>query len=73
MSVKIQDFGPGIDEENIQKIFMPLYSSENTSTENMGLGLPLAKAIMKLHKGTIEMFSDLGKGTLIDLQLPLGK
>ncbi|WP_444337429.1 ATP-binding protein, partial [Phascolarctobacterium succinatutens] len=40
-------------------------------TQGIGLGLPLAKAVVEAHHGTIEVDSELGKGTTFTLDFPI--
>ncbi|PLX13540.1 MAG: ATP-binding protein [Marinilabiliales bacterium] len=56
----ITDNGAGIDAEEIDKIFIPFYT---TKKEGSGIGLSLSRQIMHLHKGTIQVYSDAQKGT----------
>ncbi|MBT8243485.1 MAG: GAF domain-containing sensor histidine kinase [Nitrosopumilus sp.] len=48
--IEITDSGPGILEENLEKIFEPLFTSKSTGT---GLGLNICKSIIEQHKGAI--------------------
>ena len=64
----IEDDGCGIPEENLGQIFKPFFTSKE---KGIGLGLSLVKKIVDLHKGKIEVKSELGKGTVFTLFLPL--
>jgi signal transduction histidine kinase len=66
--LRFTDNGPGMDQETIQKIFEPLYS---TKASGVGLGLTLVKQIMEQHGGGVEFESVPGKGTKTVLWLPL--
>lgn len=55
----IKDNGCGIDNENMENIFIPFYS---TRKEGSGIGLSLAKQIMRLHNGQLSVKSEIGKG-----------
>jgi PAS domain S-box-containing protein len=69
--VKIQDFGIGVPKDEINKLFNSFFRASNTSTiQGSGLGLVVAKQFMELHKGKIEVESELNKGTLVILTLP---
>ncbi|MFC2104022.1 PAS domain-containing sensor histidine kinase [Bacteroidota bacterium] len=59
-NVIISDNGKGIDPEEMDKIFIPFYT---TKKEGSGIGLSLSRQIMQLHKGSIQVNSDFGKGT----------
>lgn len=62
--IKITDTGSGIHPEDIHHIFKRFYRSRfSKDTQGVGLGLPLAKAIIEAHDGTMEVDSELGKGT----------
>ena len=72
--ITVEDKGYGIPEEELAKIFQPFYRvDEARSTGGFGLGLSLAERIIKLHKGTIKVESDQGKGTRFFLQLPAAR
>lgn len=73
--VSINDTGGGIPEADIQKIFERFYQTENSSsflTLGTGIGLALAKGIVDMHHGRIEVTSEIGKGSKFALVLPLG-
>jgi signal transduction histidine kinase len=70
IKINIQDFGCGIDQENIDKIFTPFYSSRPSGN---GLGLPLAKKIISLHNGQLTVISEKNEGTTFNIQLPLNQ
>lgn len=60
----IKDNGSGIHPEDLHHIFKRFYRSRfSKDTQGIGLGLPLAKAVVEVHNGTIEVDSELGKGT----------
>ncbi len=60
----IKDNGSGIHPEDLHHIFKRFYRSQfSKDTQGIGLGLPLAKAIIEEHNGTIEVDSELGVGT----------
>ncbi len=64
----IQDTGPGIDQEMLQRIFEPYFSTKDAGT---GLGLPIAKKIIQDHQGTITAESRKGQGLTIAITLPI--
>jgi PAS domain S-box-containing protein len=67
--IYIQDSGIGISGRFRETIFDPFFSTKgNTAT---GLGLSLSYAIVKRHKGDIEMSSREGEGTIFHIRLPL--
>lgn len=64
LQIAIKDNGRGIYPEDIYHIFKRFYRSRySKDTQGIGLGLPLAKAIVEAHNGTIEVDSALGEGT----------
>jgi len=65
--LEIQDYGPGIPEELLPKIFDPLFTTRQTGT---GLGLPSCKNIVEKHNGNISVKTELGKGTCFEITLP---
>ncbi len=73
MLLSIEDTGIGIPENYIQRILQPFEQVENAmsrSRPGTGLGLPLAKAMIDAHGGTMAIHSKLGKGTRIDIHIP---
>ncbi len=64
VQITIKDNGSGICPEDLPHIFKRFYRSRySKDTQGIGLGLPLAKAIIEAHNGTIEADSALGNGT----------
>jgi signal transduction histidine kinase len=69
--IEIQDNGKGIPKDNLSKISEPYFSTKH-SKQNFGLGLPYCYTIVKKHGGTIEVRSQLGKGSTFTIHLPRG-
>ena len=66
--IVVEDDGKGIHPEDLYNIFMRFYRSRvSQDTHGIGLGLPLAKAIVEMHGGTISVTSKLGIGTTFTL------
>ncbi|MDZ7716632.1 MAG: ATP-binding protein [Balneolaceae bacterium] len=66
--IQVQDNGPGIKKENLQKIFIPFFStSRPTSHGGSGIGLSLSRQIMRNHRGTLTVDSD-EEGTTFSLR-----
>lgn len=68
IEVDINDNGIGISQENMQKIFDPLFT---TKVRGVGLGLPLSKKLIVANGGCIKVLSEAGKGTTFTVCLPL--
>ena len=62
--IEVQDNGSGIPEELLENIFIPFFTSHK---DGSGIGLSLAKHIMLLHKGSIQVESKEGVGTVVKL------
>ena len=67
VSWRVQDTGRGIAAENLTRIFDPFYTSRQGGT---GLGLAIVHRIVENHGGRIHVLSDLGKGTVFDMEFP---
>ncbi|NVO08813.1 MAG: histidine kinase [Bacteroidales bacterium] len=65
--VKIKDNGCGISAENIEKLFIPFFT---TKTNGTGLGLSICYGIINRHGGEIEIYSKENLGTTINIKLP---
>ena len=66
--IMVQDNGQGIHPEDIHHIFKRFYRSRfSQDTQGLGLGLSLAKSIVKAHNGTLTVDSSLGKGSIFRL------
>jgi len=70
--VQISDTGKGIPKENITKIFDPFFTTKAPG-EGTGLGLSISYKIIQEHNGTIDVESEVGKGTTFTLKLPVKK
>ncbi|MBY0408438.1 MAG: hypothetical protein K2Q01_12170 [Rickettsiales bacterium] len=71
--VEVKDTGIGMSATDIEKAFQSfgqVDSGLNRKYEGTGLGLPLTKKLLELHNGTIEIESELGKGTMVILTFP---
>ena len=66
--IQISDTGSGIASERLPKLFDAYHSSR---CRGSGLGLPIAKKIIKAHNGTITVDSEQGKGTSFTIKLPM--
>lgn len=68
--VDISDNGIGIPKDDIPHIFEPFFSTKH-DTSGIGLGLAIVHGIIKSHGGSIEVKSELGRGTTISVTFPL--
>lgn len=73
LKVTFNDNGIGIKPEDMAHIFEPFFRSSNTAltVKGHGIGLSLVERVIKLHKGTISVISQLGVGSTFTIILPL--
>lgn len=72
LSMEISDTGMGMTEEMVGRIFNPFERAENVDqVEGFGLGLPITKGLVTLLGGTIDVVSNVGKGTVFHVVIPL--
>jgi C4-dicarboxylate-specific signal transduction histidine kinase len=65
--VTVQDSGPGIDPQNIKRIFDRFFT---TKTQGMGMGLAISRSIIEAHNGRLWAEASLQQGSLFRLSLP---
>lgn len=70
VSIVIKDTGIGIEKENIQKVFDPFYTSKPVG-KGTGLGLSVCYGIIKQFAGTLLIRSEKGKGSAVEIVLPV--
>lgn len=66
--IKIADQGPGIPAKFRRKVFEPFFT---TKEKGSGLGLFIARKIVELHNGQISVSGETGKGTTVEVKLPV--
>ena len=70
LQIQVIDKGIGIEEEDLEHIFIPFYRGKNqTYKEGNGIGLPLTNKIINLHKGSLTVESKVGEGTRFTIRL----
>jgi signal transduction histidine kinase len=72
--IAVKDFGVGIEKEEMGKVFDRFYRGGDELTRTVkgsGLGLTLVKQIVEAHKGSIQVESEPGRGSLFAIKLPL--
>jgi len=72
LTIKVQDSGTGMSEEQMKRIFAPFNRLENADTqEGFGLGLSIAKALVELLGGQINVESHVGFGSKFSVTIPV--
>lgn len=74
--IKVKDTGVGIAQDLHEQIFKRFYEKEGdvrNVIKGSGIGLALSREMVNLHQGTIEVQSEVGKGSVFAISLPLGK
>lgn len=75
--VHVEDTGIGIEEEALQRIFLPYEQqasiNETRASGGFGLGLSICKQLVELHGGTLTVSSTIGVGSVFSFTLPLAK
>lgn len=72
----VEDTGPGMTKETLHKLFQPFYEANDGSVEQpkgTGLGLVITRELIELMGGQILVKSTIGKGTKVEVTLPVGK
>jgi signal transduction histidine kinase len=73
MVFTVTDHGAGIPEEQLQRILERFESrSRGSRHRGAGLGLAVVKSLVQLHKGTLQIESEPGRGTRVTMRLPIG-
>jgi two-component system, sporulation sensor kinase E len=67
-TVRVRDNGCGIPVDKIDRIFNPFFTTKEKGT---GLGMAISKKIVEAHEGTIDVVSEVGRGTEFMVTLPL--
>lgn len=76
VEISVKDNGPGIDQKDYKKIFKRFYQISEMNKSyygSTGVGLEMVKSFVELHKGSVEVESELGKGSIFKVLLPHGE
>jgi signal transduction histidine kinase len=72
--IEVNDTGIGIKEEDFEKVFKRFYRVDEARSRDSGgsgLGLSIIKNVVKKHQGSIELTSEIDKGSTFTIRLPL--
>jgi PAS domain S-box-containing protein len=72
--ISVADSGEGLSPEQLSQLFQPFnrLGKENSTEEGTGIGLVMTKRLVKLMGGKISVRSDVGKGTIFNVELSMG-
>ena len=76
LEIGVQDFGEGISEEDLKKIFDRFYRVDKARSREKGgngLGLAIAQKLIEIYKGDMNVESTLGQGTVFKVEIPIAK
>jgi PAS domain S-box-containing protein len=71
VEISISDTGVGIPKEDLSRLFDPFFTTKEVG-KGTGLGLNVAYNIIQKHKGTVDVESEVGKGTTFMIRIPVG-
>jgi signal transduction histidine kinase len=71
VELEVRDTGCGISRENLSRLFTPFFTTKEMG-KGTGLGLAICYGIVKMHSGDISVKSEVGKGTVVTVSLPIG-
>ena len=76
MAISVIDTGPGIDIDMLPRIFEPFQQADSRLSrkiEGTGLGLAISRNLMELHGGSLEIESEIGRGTAAHMRFPASR
>jgi signal transduction histidine kinase len=72
VQIEVRDTGTGMDERDVPRVFERFYKADNSrQTDGSGLGLSLVKHTTEALGGTVRVESELGRGSVFTLSLPV--
>ncbi len=72
IKLTVSDLGIGIPNKELPYIYDPFFRASNTSNfEGYGIGLPLARNIIRIHKGELHVYSNIPMGVIVEIRIPL--
>ena len=74
LAIEVRDQGAGIAPEDMERLFTPFFRGDRSRTRQtggLGLGLLLARRIVEAHRGSLEIESGVGRGTVARVRVPL--
>lgn len=69
--ISVSDNGQGISSEDLPNIFDRFYQADKIHPTGSGIGLSLAKAFVEMHEGTLSVVSEIGKGSVFTVEIPV--
>jgi two-component system NtrC family sensor kinase len=66
----MKDTGVGIPREHLKKIFEPGFTTKGVGV-GIGIGLAIAYSVITEHRGTVQVESEVGQGTMFTIRLPI--
>jgi signal transduction histidine kinase len=69
--LEVRDTGCGIPPENLARLFTPFFTTKAGTKGGTGLGLAITYGVIKMHSGDITVDSEVGKGTVFTIRLPV--
>lgn len=70
VNIAVKDTGSGISKEDLPRVKEKFFKGKSSKSQN-GLGLSISDEIVKLHNGTMDIYSEIDKGTEVVIKLPL--
>jgi two-component system, OmpR family, sensor histidine kinase KdpD len=70
LAIKVEDNGPGLPENETNKVFEKFYRLKNSKTGGTGLGLSIAKGFVEAHNGTIKLENKISGGASFKIEIP---